>query len=50
LTKQVSVADYIAHLRKTSRDHARTPMQWDESPKGGFTAAAKAWLAVNPNY
>jgi oligo-1,6-glucosidase len=50
LTKQVGIADYIAHLRKTSRDHARTPMQWDGSPNGGFTTAAKAWLAVNPNY
>jgi len=49
-TKQVSIADFIADLRKTSRDHARTPMQWDESPNGGFTTAAKAWLAVNPNY
>ena len=50
LTGQVGIAEYIAHLRKTSRDHARTPMQWDESPSGGFTTAAKAWLAVNPNY
>jgi oligo-1,6-glucosidase len=50
LTKQVGIAEYIAHLGKTSRDHARTPMQWDGSPNGGFTTAAKAWLAVNPNY
>jgi oligo-1,6-glucosidase len=50
LTGQVKIADYISHLRKTSRDHARTPMQWDESPNGGFTTAAKPWLAVNPNY
>jgi oligo-1,6-glucosidase len=50
LTKQVNIADYIAHLRKTGRDHSRTPMQWDESPNGGFTTAAKAWLAVNPKY
>jgi oligo-1,6-glucosidase len=25
-------------------------MQWNDSPNGGFTTAAKAWLAVNPNY
>ncbi len=50
LTGQAGIAEYIDHLRKTSRDHARTPMQWDESPNGGFTTAAKAWLAVNPNY
>jgi oligo-1,6-glucosidase len=50
VTNQASITDYITNLRKTSRDHARTPMQWDESPNGGFTTAAKAWLAVNPNY
>ncbi len=50
LTNKVSAADYIANLRKTSRDNARTPMQWDSSPNGGFTSGPKAWLAVNPNY
>lgn len=25
-------------------------MQWDDSHNAGFTRAAKAWLAVNPNY
>ena len=37
-------------MARTSRDHARTPMQWSAAPNGGFTSAAKAWLAVNPNY
>ena len=37
-------------MLKTSRDHSRTPMQWDDSDHGGFTTGAKAWLAVNPNY
>jgi oligo-1,6-glucosidase len=50
LTGKASLADYILNLRKTSRDHSRTPMQWDETANGGFTTGAKAWLAVNPNY
>ncbi|WP_040206065.1 glycoside hydrolase family 13 protein [Neobacillus jeddahensis] len=32
------------------RDNSRTPMQWDASNRGGFTAAEKTWLGVNPNY
>jgi oligo-1,6-glucosidase len=50
LSKKVTPADYLANLRKTSRDNARTPMQWDDSPNGGFTKGPNAWLAVNPNY
>jgi oligo-1,6-glucosidase len=45
-----TAADYLANLRHTSRDNARTPMQWDDSANGGFTTASRAWLAVNPNY
>lgn len=32
----------------TSRDNARTPMQWDATENGGFTTG-KPWLAMNPN-
>jgi len=31
------------------RDNARTPMQWDNSPHGGFTDGTP-WIPVNPNY
>lgn len=32
-----------------SRDNARTPMQWDDSPNAGFTTGTP-WIMVNPNY
>ena len=32
-----------------SRDNARTPVQWDDSPQAGFTTGTP-WLNVNPNY
>lgn len=32
-----------------SRDNARTPVQWDDSPNAGFTTGTP-WFGVNPNY
>jgi len=51
-TRHTLSADrYLAELRESSRDNARTPMQWTNGPNAGFTtASAKPWLAVNPNY
>lgn len=37
------------YLRCMSRDHARTPVQWNDGPEAGFTSGT-AWMAVNPNY
>ncbi len=36
-------------IRKTSRDNARTPMQWSGEENAGFTTG-KPWLQVNENY
>ena len=36
-------------LRARSRDNARTPMQWDDSPQADFSSGTP-WLRVNPNY
>jgi oligo-1,6-glucosidase len=35
-------------IRRTSRDNARTPMQWTAGPGGGFTTGTP-WLGVNAN-
>lgn len=32
-----------------SRDNARTPVQWDDSPHAGFTTGTP-WIAANPNH
>ena len=36
-------------IRKTSRDNARTPMQWNAAPGAGFTTG-KPWLQINKNH
>lgn len=36
-------------IKTKSRDNARTPMQWDGSINGGFSAGTP-WLSVNGNY
>ena len=41
--------EIMASLYARSRDNARTPMQWDASPHGGFTTGTP-WLTENPNY
>jgi glycosidase len=40
-----------ALVRYRSRDNARTPVQWDDSPNAGFTDPdVEPWMPVNPNY
>lgn len=36
-------------LKQSSRDNARTPMQWSDEPNAGFTTG-KPWLGINGNY
>ena len=45
----VKAEDMMRYLKEISRDNARTPMQWDDSPNAGFTTGTP-WIRVNPNY
>lgn len=36
-------------MQKTSRDNARTPVQWSNARQGGFTTG-ESWIRVNANY
>ncbi|MGG3572433.1 alpha-glucosidase [Bacillus gobiensis] len=37
------------YIYSKGRDNARTPMQWNDLPHGGFSEG-NPWIAVNPNY
>jgi oligo-1,6-glucosidase len=39
----------LEELWPVSRDNARTPMQWDDTPYAGFTKGSP-WIGVNPDY
>jgi oligo-1,6-glucosidase len=45
----VDLTAVLAGLGRMSRDHGRTPMQWDASPGAGFTTGTP-WIAVNPDH
>ncbi|GHC77556.1 glycoside hydrolase family 13 protein [Limoniibacter endophyticus] len=45
----LSVEEFIAGANRNSRDNARTPMQWNSAPHGGFTTGTP-WIESNPNY
>ena len=45
----MDAATVMRSLAVKSRDHARTPMHWDDSEHAGFTTGTP-WFAVNPNH
>lgn len=51
LTKKLHFSDKYRWkmIQKKSRDNARTPMQWNDSPNAGFSTGTP-WLGVNQNY
>ncbi|MBQ9424927.1 MAG: alpha-glucosidase [Erysipelotrichaceae bacterium] len=40
----------FSFIRYGARDHARTPMQWDDTINGGFNEGEKPWQCVNKKY
>ncbi|MNO34697.1 Oligo-1,6-glucosidase [compost metagenome] len=49
MTQGYAKEEIINSINAKGRDNARTPLQWDQTPNGGFTAG-EPWLHVNPNY
>ena len=47
--KGKNLDDFISISNDKGRDNARTPMQWDATPNGGFSPV-KPWLASNEKY
>ena len=49
LEKGTNEKEILKRLLYGSRDHARTPMQWNDSQYAGFSDR-EPWLRVNPNH
>ena len=46
-----SIKERLKRIHISSRDSARTPLQWDRTENAGFCrAGVKPWFCVNPNY
>ncbi|MCT1183249.1 alpha-glucosidase [Lactococcus lactis] len=49
LITELSANQALAEVTQNSREHSRTPMQWDDSKNAGFTSG-QAWMEINPNF
>ncbi|KAK9243912.1 maltase [Lipomyces tetrasporus] len=46
-----ALCEALKILQKVARDHARVPMQWDDSPNAGFCSAkVDPWMSVIDSY
>lgn len=45
----MTAEESFARINLESREHARTPMQWNDTPNAGFSTV-EPWFSVNPNY
>jgi oligo-1,6-glucosidase len=44
------LARVMAGIQILGRDHARLPMQWENTPHAGFSKSAKPWMRVHDLY
>ncbi|MEY8538446.1 alpha-glucosidase [Lactococcus muris] len=49
LAQGLTEKEALDKVMANSRDHSRTPMQWDDSPNAGFTSG-KPWMPIHPDY
>lgn len=49
LKSGITEAEALAQINLKTREHARTPMQWNANPYAGFSQV-EPWFGVNPNY
>lgn len=49
LEEGITKSQAIKLVAKTTRDNARTPMQWSNAAHAGFSES-EPWIKVNPNY
>lgn len=49
LNTTLSEEEFVNAVKDTSRDNARTIMQWNDSEYAGFSSS-KPWFHINPNY
>lgn len=49
IARGLSEEDALHVVSHFTRDNARTPFQWNDSPQAGFTTGTP-WLKLNPNY
>lgn len=47
--KGLTEAEFLEGANQNGRDHARTPMHWNDGPQAGFTEGTP-WLPVHPNH
>ncbi len=48
--QNLSPRERLKKMWRSSRDSARTPVQWSDERNAGFTDGETTWMAVNENY